>query len=146
MALKKQMIKQNIRNLEGGAGHDETQVPVEPDQKQYQRRLAAAIIERMYERLRAAGIPLLIHSIPSTRGSELLELFPLEYFDTSQPGVYFLSGAEVLQPHVGQELLYRKRSHSHWTPYSHEVAAKRLARLVASLYDQQVDPPVFIEG
>ncbi len=137
MAFKKRMIKQNVRNVDAGAKHDATEAPVEPDQKpgklwDRSRRLTGAIMERMYERLQAAGIPLLIHSIPSRRGSELIELFPLEYFDTSRPGVYFLSGADVLEPHVGKELLYWEQSHSHWTPYSHELAGKALARLVAS--------------
>jgi hypothetical protein len=97
------------------------------------RRLGAAIFERLYGVTQRAGIPLVIHSIPARREAPeraLEELFPSEYFDVQRGGLLFVSAKKVLDPEVGQHPLYFDRSHGHWTPRSHELAGKELARRI----------------
>ena len=60
----------------------------------------------------------------------LVDLFPLEYLDLSTPGVTYVSSKRVLASEVGQHQLYWDRSHGHWTPYSHELAGRALARAI----------------
>ncbi len=102
------------------------------DMTNYRQRLAAAIFERVYKILQNRGIQLIIQSIPtpSEDRKNLIEEFPLSYFDVSRPHIMFLSQKEVLEPFVGKELLYRRRSQTHWTPYSHEQAGKAIPKLI----------------
>jgi hypothetical protein len=129
LMLKRDMVVENERNLaaagKAGAAADE--------EVRGQRQLAAAIFERMYGLLRERGIPLVIHSIPGQSGPwnhPLEEVFPLDEFPTQRPGLLFVPAKKVLDPLVGKEVLYRQRSHFHWTPLAHELAAKELARAV----------------
>jgi len=100
--------------------------------KKYDRRLTSAIFEQLYAVAREQGIPLVIHSIPTPNYKQMLltEMFPLDMFDSDRPGVYFFSAKTVLSDHFGQRQLYWDRSQGHWTPFSHEVSGKTLARLV----------------
>jgi len=98
--------------------------------------LTAAIFERMYAFLRARNVPLMIHSIPLPRwsrdnGSEaLIDTFPLERFDVRRPGLHFVSAKEFFEPDSDLRMLYRKRSHGHWTPLSHATSGRHLAEVV----------------
>jgi lysophospholipase L1-like esterase len=136
---KRRMVEENVSNLDqavdappAGAGPS----PVVAAQ----RRLAAALFERLYQETRERGIPLVIQSIPTAvyRGGDdsgvsemrLVELFPLAEFDVQRPGLHFLATKPLLDPEVGRTLLYYTRSHGHWTPFSHRVVGEALARLV----------------
>ena len=99
----------------------------------YERKLAAAIYERLWRWTRERDIELVILSIPFTDGSGswmLHDNFPRAEFDLARPGLSYLSAKELLDPHVGKDLLYWKHSHSHWTPLSHALAGQGLARLI----------------
>jgi len=135
---KRRMVEENVSNLDQAAdappaGQGPNPVVVA------QRRLAAALFERMYQLTRARGIPLVIQSIPTAvyRTSDsgvtemrLVELFPLDEFDVQRPGIHFLAAKPLLDPEVGRTLLYYTRSHGHWTPAAHRIAGEALARLV----------------
>src|SRR5687767_11976637 len=96
----------------------------------YERRLLAAIVERMYAFLHARNIRLVILSIPrQTPAAELVDGFPCELLDLSRPGLEFVSGKEVLAPLATTNALYNRFSLNHWTPVAHEAAGKALANL-----------------
>ncbi len=125
LLLKRDMVQENERNLATAgdkAADDETKA---------QRRLAAAIFERIYQKTRERGVPLVIHSIPTQFGPPdrpLTELFPFAEFATQRPGLLFVPTKKVLEPFVGKELLYHQRSHFHMTPRAHGLAGKALAQ------------------
>ena len=100
----------------------------------YPVRLASAIFEQLYQMLRARDIPLVIQSIPAQGMADnpLKEQFPLEQFDTNRRGISFLSGKKMLDPHVTKQPLFWdwRRSHGHWTAFSHELSGRALARLI----------------
>lgn len=99
-------------------------------QRDYERRLLAAIVNRMYTFLHARRIPLVVLSIPrQTANAELVDGFPCELFDLSRPGLEFVSGKKALAPLVTTHPLYHKFSLNHWTPVAHEAAGKALANL-----------------
>jgi hypothetical protein len=126
--FKRQMVEEGAGNA--GAGSP----PAGEELTKLRRKLGAAIFERMYGVTRRAGIPLVIHSIPSRREvpeKTLEELFPTEHFDVQRPGLLFFAAKEVLEPEVGRRPLYWNRSHGHWTPLSHELAGSALARRIA---------------
>jgi len=108
-----------------GAAQQETDYPV---------ALTGAILERLYQFLRERRIALVIQSIPSVppEQSQLVEMFPLAHFDVARPGVFFVSGKELLDPHRGKQLLYWTRSTGHWTPFSHRVSGRAIADLIES--------------
>jgi lysophospholipase L1-like esterase len=96
----------------------------------YQRRLLAAILDRMYAFLHARRIPLVILSIPQTNSRhELLERFPHDLVDVTRPGLTFVSGEQVIRPYERTHVLYHRFSLNHWTPIAHDAAGKALARL-----------------
>ena len=103
-----------------------------------QRRLCAAIFERIYSGARERGLPLVIQSIPTPvypNGIEadkvvLVEQFPLADFPVDRPGLLFFSAKSVLEPAIGREVLYNLRSHGHWTAYSHKVDGEALAQRI----------------
>ena len=126
--LKRRMVSDNIRNL------DQAQVssPAPDSAFRYERLLTAAILDRMYETTHAHHIPLVILCIPTYQGhpERLRELFPLGLLPLDRPGLHFLSGKGLLEPHLGRQQLYWLRSHHHWTPFAHEVAGRALADLI----------------
>ncbi len=138
--VKAEMVRANEENLlddqqsglesREATGAGETAAELEDEQRDPERALAAAILERTYEQLRARGIPFVIQSIPTEVGEDLVESFPGEHFDLEQPGVYFLSMRDELRPYVGQEPLYWHQSHFHWTPFAHDKSGRALARLI----------------
>ncbi|MEX0937160.1 MAG: GDSL-type esterase/lipase family protein [Pirellulales bacterium] len=142
--IKRQIVEENQRQIgaakEDGETSDANSQPSENPKSEEtsaevesQRRLAAAIFERMYQLLQQRGIPLVIHSIPlqpDGPSGDLIDQFPLDYFDTDRPGILYVSSKDVLSPHVRGELLYWQRSHFHWTPFSHQVAGKEIARRI----------------
>lgn len=96
----------------------------------YERRLLAAIVERMYAFLHARSIPLVILGVPRrTPDGELVDGFPVELVDLSRPGLQFVSGREVLAPLAATHALYNRFSLNHWTPIAHEATGKALANL-----------------
>jgi hypothetical protein len=127
LAVKRGIVLARLRSVDVEA----TIEVASADELDYQRRLCAAIFERMYAVTREAGIPLLIHSLPNLRGGgELVDSFPSDRFDARRPGVALLASREVLEPFAGRERLYWTRSHWHWTPRSHELAGRALAERI----------------
>ena len=109
---------------EGGSGQGQG-----VDERDRERQLAAAILQRTYERLEERGIPFVIQSIPTESGGDLIESFPRQ-FDWNQEGVYFLSMRDELLPYVGAQQLYWHQSHFHWTPFAHDKSGRALAKLI----------------
>jgi hypothetical protein len=68
-----------------------------------------------------------IQSIPT---ETLRDGFPVEIFDLSRPGLYYLPMAPLLEPHAATIPLYNQRSHGHWTAFAHAISGKALADLV----------------
>jgi len=93
------------------------------------RRLAAAILDRVYGVLNARGIPLVVQSIPrlDETGTGLVDSFPYELLDSGRPGLEIVRGKDFLEPHLGEERLYWARSMGHWTPLSHELSGQVIA-------------------
>lgn len=129
--MKAKMVRENEANLRRSSAQAAASDGAAPAHE-FGERLTAAIFERMYAFLSARGIPLLVHSIPTelALGGELVEQFPLQLFDVDRPGLAFLASKELLDPFAGKELRYWQRSHYHWTPFSHAVAARAAARLI----------------
>lgn len=134
--VKRNIVRQNLEDLDAW---DEAAPP--PDAagatqgKPVRRRLVlvARIFDRIYEACRARGIPLVVQSIPGLREDpvRLIDTFPKDtYFDVDRPGLHYLAAKELLEPHLGRELLYWTRSHKHWTPFSHALSGAALARIV----------------
>jgi hypothetical protein len=73
-----------------------------------------------------------IHSIPTQVGPppRLVDAFPRERFDLDRPDLAYVSAKAVLEPHLGEKLLYWTRSHWHWTPFSHREAGEALAERI----------------
>jgi hypothetical protein len=126
LLLKRRMVARNVANVEARSRESNS------SEQQYERRLAAAILERMYAWCRERNIPLIISSIPyyQAQPEAMFEMFPTEEFATDRPGLFFLAGTEVLSPFVGQKQLYWMRSNRHWTPFAHEQVGQALAELV----------------
>jgi len=139
--LKRRMVEMNERNLEqaqSNAPESDSEAKRDPadaaaPDETYPRDLVAAIFARMHRLLSEKGIPLVVQSIPAQPGgpdAPLLDLFPAEQLDFSQPGLRLLAMKKLLEPYRGKEPLYHRRSHSHWTPFVHELSGKALARLI----------------
>lgn len=126
--VKRQIVKAHLEDLERA----ESSPLRDDDEVIYRRRLAAAILDRAYNTTHARNIPLIILSIPRERQSplRLVEEFPLEAFDGGREGMWFLPAKQVLDPWLRRKLLYWKRSHDHWTPFSHRLVGEALAQLV----------------
>jgi hypothetical protein len=79
-------------------------------------------------------IALVIQSIPTRKRDpvRLVVFFPLGEFDVTRDGVWFFAAKDVLDPLTGRGLLYYEFSHSHWTPWSHDVAGRAQADLIFS--------------
>ncbi|MBL8897112.1 MAG: hypothetical protein JNM84_05770 [Planctomycetes bacterium] len=130
--FKRQMVEEGAERASAASAAG---APEGEELTKLRRRLGAAIFERMYGVTRRLGIPLVIHSIPSRLGvpeRTLEELFPSEFFDVKRDGLLFVSAKKVLEPELGQRRLYFDRSHGHWTPLSHELAGKELARRITA--------------
>ena len=128
--MRKQMVEDNIRNVEEAeAGGSASAATPRDARAAYGRRLTAAIFERFYAAARERGQQLAILSIPwyRPRPEALAEAFPLAEFPVDRPDLFFVPAKPLLDPYIGKELLYWKRSHGHWTPFSHEIAGKALA-------------------
>ena len=125
--VKRSMLKQNAQHVLAAQDQDALS-----RRQEYERELTAKILERMLTLANEQGIPFVIHSIPTWSQSkdELVEMFPLEVFAPEELGVTFLPSKALLDPYVGEELLYWKRSHGHWTPFCHELAGCELAKLI----------------
>ena len=126
LLMKRQMWDENVRNLDQ---EEEAEPSVAQD---YQRDLAAAIFDAMYESASRRGVPLVIQSIPVRQrhgGLAFVDGFP-KTFDADRPGLSFFAAEEALAPFVGQELLYWTRSHGHWTPFGHQKSGESLAALM----------------
>lgn len=125
LLLKRRMVARNLANVESHSNQSSSE-------QQYERELAAAILDRMYYWCRERDIPLVISSIPYYQAdpAALFEMFPTAEFDTRRKGVSFLAGTEVLSPFLGQEQLYWMRSNRHWTPFAHRKIGEALAELI----------------
>jgi hypothetical protein len=126
--LKRRAISENVRNLNVAMGKDSG----DQEEGPYQRKLTAAIFDRIYSDTRNAGIPLMIQSIPyhGEDPEALIEVFPLEEFNVNREWLYFVAGKEFLEPLLGKAQLYWERSDGHWTPLSHRLSARALAERV----------------
>jgi lysophospholipase L1-like esterase len=129
--LKRQIVEANERNLAANAGQPGGGRTADAEVA-YRRRLTAALFERLYAATRSRGIPLVIQSIPfeAWKPYRLVEMFPLAEFDVHRPGLAFVSAKEVLDPSVGRELLYWRRSDGHWTPYASAASGRALADVI----------------
>jgi lysophospholipase L1-like esterase len=129
--LKARLVEANEQNVRQAA---EQAQPVSDDAGEAQRRLAAAIFERIYAATRARGIPLVIQSIPGEVRVDaeirLAEAFPLAEFDVAREGLAFVSAKELLDPWMAREQLYWTRSHFHWTPFAHRLSGEALSRVI----------------
>ncbi|HXZ85864.1 MAG TPA: SGNH/GDSL hydrolase family protein [Myxococcota bacterium] len=127
--VKRDVVEQNLAQQAAATRGD-----VEGDAEVVrERRLAAAIFERIFRDCRGRGIPLLVQSIPMPNANEhpteLLEFFPDE-FDVHREGVTFFPAKTVLEPHLATDVLYNVHSHQHWTPLAHRLAGEALARVI----------------
>lgn len=137
LLVKGELVRRNEDNIERAVArqHDANQEAdrESSEQERGQQRLAAAIYDRIYRFLLKRKIPLVIHSIPSEVYPEriqLIDTFPTAHVDLDQPGLVYVSAAEVLESYVGKRALYWQRSHFHWTPFSHERAGEALAQRI----------------
>jgi hypothetical protein len=100
----------------------------------FQRRLAAAILDRLHRTCHERGIPLVIQSIPTLvrpgGTKQLVDLFPLDEFDVLRSGLVFFAARQVLEPLLHEVPLYHERSHGHWTPEAHRLSGEALAALI----------------
>jgi len=98
----------------------------------YERKLTAAIFERIYHDARRGGIPLVIQSIPfiQPRPPAMRDVFPDREFSVDREGLRLLRAEEVLRPFLGKERLVWERSHGHWTPFSNRKSGMALADLI----------------
>ena len=128
--VKRRMVEENLAHLAGGDGGAAGVAST----LALERRLTAAIYERIYAVSRARGIPLVIQSIPAPplpgADRQLVELFPLDEFGVDRESLLFFPAKSVLDPEFGRSLLYHERSHGHWTPLAHRLAGEELARLI----------------
>lgn len=128
---KRQMVEKNLAQVAHASGAAE---PGGAAGSVGERKLAAAIFDRIWRTTQARGIPLLIQSIPIPSPvvdpTTLVDAFPLAEFDVNRPGLVFFSAKEVLDPYLGKEKLYWTRSHGHWTPLAHRLDGEALARIV----------------
>jgi hypothetical protein len=123
--LKRKAVAENEANLDPGSSDERLA---------YQRRLAAAILDRLYAETSARGAALVVQSIPlhrpTAQGAMLVDAFPLEEFDVQRPGLSYLPASSFLGPHLGLQPLYHLRSHMHWTPLSHRLSGQALAEVI----------------
>lgn len=132
LLVKRRLVERNLRNLEEASPGAAAPAATPTDEGEYERALGAALLDALAEACRARGVPLVVQSIPFEQGDppRLEDALP-PGFDPAQPGVSVLSARDVLAPHLGRELLYWRRSHWHWTPFSHRVAGEALAEHIA---------------
>ena len=125
--LKRKMVKDNMKAARAIDEH------LVDEEVEYQQRLGAAILNRIYDTTRKEGIPLVVHVLP-TRNEiperQLIDRFPYEKFRSDRPGLLVVSMKPALDPFIGTVPLYWNQSHSHWTPFSHEQAGKAIARSI----------------
>ncbi len=122
LQIKANMVAKNLAGGESGAAP-------EADVSHYERRLMAALLERMLAWCRERKILLVVQSIPEgiLLGPSLRDDFPYAEFSLPRNGLRFIRCEEFLAPWLGKELLYWTRSHNHWTPFAHRLSGERLA-------------------
>jgi hypothetical protein len=110
----------------------------------YQRQLAGAIFERLYQLTRSRNIPLVIHSIPAYLPvvTQFVEVFPFDEFNLRRPGILFLASKPLLDPYLGKQTLVNLRATRHWSAFSHRIAGEALAKLIMEgVFDQRLARP-----
>src|SRR5215475_6794980 len=130
LLMRESMVEENEANLakaqpgatDGKAGPDGVS-----EDRIREQKLAAAILERMYTVLSERGIPLIIQSIPTY---DFVDVFPVQFFDTTRPGITYLPMKPLLQPLAQQTLMYHEHSHAHWTAPAHEISGKAIAAAI----------------
>lgn len=134
LLLKRGQTQQNVANLRtapGAAAQEQVADAAAGERKgQYQPRLCAAILDRMYALCQERGIVFVVQSIPyfDVATGAMQDMFPYEYVDASRPGYVLIPMQPLLEPHRERDLLYRRRSQLHWTELAHELSGKELAR------------------
>ena len=127
--LRRKVLQQNLRNVEAA----EKKAEKIADDMDYQQRLCVAVLERIHATTRDRGIDLIVlvipHEVPSTP-RKLVDVFPWGKFPFDRDGLFCLDAAGFLAPYVNRKQLYWERSHNHWTPLSHALAGKALAKLI----------------
>jgi len=88
--------------------------------------LSAKIIDRMFEYTNKGDIPFLLLNIPSPDLTTDIPIEKLEHFNK----MFFFDSADFLRKIPAHIDLYWKRSRNHWTPYSHNLVAERLADFI----------------
>ena len=88
--------------------------------------LGAKIIDRMHEFTNKKNIPFLLLDIPSKDLRTDIPIEKLEHFDK----MYYFESAEILRKTPTHIDLYWKRSHGHWTPYSHNLVSEGLTNFI----------------
>ncbi len=128
LIVKRRMVEENVQNLQQVEGRPQGATP----RRRHQEALTAALLERIYSEMRARDVPLIIQSIPrfARNPPRLVDLFPAD-FDVGRERLHYLSAKKLLEPYLGEELLYWTRSHWHWTPFSHRRSGMALARLIS---------------
>jgi hypothetical protein len=122
------IVKRTMEMWNQRAVESPNQVQESDNRRDYERRLLAAIVDRMYAFLHARNIALVILSIPEPDiRSELIESFPSDLVDFTRPGLEFVSGKQAISPLEKTHALYNRFSMNHWTPIAHEAAGKALA-------------------
>lgn len=132
--VKRQAIKQNEANEEQAS--DSKQEGEGDERTRDQQRLAAAILDRLYDYAHQRGINVIIQSLPSGGYASaydyrpLHDVFPYEDFDANRPGLAILRMVDVLRPYEGKKQIKNLRSHFHWTPFAHKLSGGALAALI----------------
>jgi len=124
--LKWGWVRANLRSQEAMQ-----QEPIDSGDE-YERKLTAAIFDRIYHDARDHGIPLIIQSLPYIRPQppRMRDVFPEREFPVDREGLHMLRAEEVLRPFLGKEQLVWEHSHGHWTPFSHRQSGMALADLI----------------
>jgi hypothetical protein len=133
LRLKKRMVARNVKEVEEREGMQVDALGGRGTGKiGYPKVLTCAILDRIYDTCAERGIALVVQSIPNLVLADdgtpsLDDRFPYACFERPREGLAMVKSKVLLAPHVGQELLYYRRSHRHWTPFSHELSGKELA-------------------
>lgn len=125
--MRRSILEDNEKTLLGVAHAEDSSPNGISETLIQQQKLAAAILDRMYAVLSERNIPLVIQSIP---GVTLVDVFPVQFFDTTRPGITYLPMKPLLASLERRAPAYNLRSHMHWTAAAHEVSGKAIAAAI----------------
>jgi lysophospholipase L1-like esterase len=99
------------------------------DEKYYlkeQKKLAAKIVDKIYETTTNQGGKFILLDIPSQNMRTDIPKMEMRYFHNMN----FIDSGDIMKKASVDKLLYWKKSHSHWTPYSHDLIGNKLAQYI----------------